>query len=332
MRAHGRHVARHLRRPAAKSAVQPSGMHRCRGDAPRGASRAGGPRRRTRRARRADVSPRSAASSTSPCRPSSSRPDCRSRSRAGQRAAPPARKRHQYGTWAIGAARKMRVRPWLEVAEPRCAPARTARRRRRTAPRRHADASAHAAAQPITPAPTTATRVMAQPRASSAGCRPVKPRARVPPRTVRCACCACKHCHLEGVDVPGGTSTSAIQSSRNGNSSGVTTTGPSEIAKSRAFVPSRSRATQSIDQREAADPALGVHDRRDAAHRGLDLRGAHGQHGRRRQGREDRGRSSRTRSRRPRRRAGWTADGARARGRRRRRAGIPRARAQARRR
>ena len=41
-------------------------------------------------------------------------------------------------------------------------------------------------------------------------------------------------------------STSAVQSPRDGNSSGVTTTGPSEIAKSRAFAPVSSGATQSF--------------------------------------------------------------------------------------
>ena len=95
------------------------------------------------------------------------------------------------------------------------------------------------------------------------------------------------------------------------NSSGVTTSGPSEIAKSCAFAPVQLRRDPVVHQREAADRA-GADHRREAQLR-LDLPRRRAGSGIVSLGAVDRGRVRERRSRR-RRRSGSTADAARARG------------------
>ena len=168
----------------------------------------------------------------------------------------------------------MRVRPWLD---PRAWPSPNCSNRITSAPR---SASAHAAAEPTTPAPTTATLVIAARRRGSAG--PRSRRARPRPcrrrRTARRACSRPRGWRPAEGEACSARRARRAQSSRrrNGNSSGVTMTGPIEIAKSRAFAPLSVRRDPVVHQREAADLSLGT-DHRGDPQIGFDVRDPRGQ-------------------------------------------------------
>ncbi len=201
-----------------------------------------GTRRRTRRA-----PPR-----TSPrCRgrarrartsPSSSCPDSASSSRQPVIASPARRTQCASGY----ASRTMRVRPWLEPrawSRSNCSSTVT------SAPR---SVSAHAAAQPITPAPTTATRVTRR-RCSGAAERVGRSSSSTtsPARTGSCGDRGRGRDHVarEQARVPRGVRDERFpvdEVAARARRGGVSTTGPSEIAKSCAFAPARPGANQSF--------------------------------------------------------------------------------------